>query len=145
MFLEIRNPKTKAVAGLYSFWRSRGEFISLLFLPSGGHLHPLAHGPVYMKIYIHIYAHLEKIHFKEDCCHCCLVTKLCPTFVIPWNVACQAPLSMGFSRQDYWSRLPFPSSGALPNPGSTWCALASRFFTSHPSGKPLKRTTLLQN
>ena len=38
-----------------------------------------------------------------------LVTKLCPTLAIPWTVACQAPLSMGFSRQEYWSGLPFPS------------------------------------
>ena len=38
-------------------------------------------------------------------------------FATPWTVACQAPLSMGFSRQDYWSGLPFPSSGDLPNPG----------------------------
>ena len=35
----------------------------------------------------------------------------------PWTVACQAPLSMGFSRQEYWSGLPFPSPGDLPNPG----------------------------
>ena len=34
----------------------------------------------------------------------------------PWTVACQAPLSMGFSRQEYWSELPFPSPGDLPNP-----------------------------
>ena len=38
-------------------------------------------------------------------------------FATPWYVACQAPPSMGFSRQEYWSRLPFPSSGDLPNPG----------------------------
>ena len=38
-------------------------------------------------------------------------------FVIPWTVALQAPLSMGFSRQEYWSGLPFPSPGELPNPG----------------------------
>ena len=44
-----------------------------------------------------------------------LVTKSCPTLVIPWNIACQAPLSMGFSRQEYWSRLPFSSPGNLPN------------------------------
>ena len=35
----------------------------------------------------------------------------------PWTVAYQAPLSMGFSRQEYWSGLPFPSPGDLPNPG----------------------------
>ena len=46
-----------------------------------------------------------------------LVTKLCLTLVIPWTVACQAPLSMGFPRQEYWSGLPFPSLGNLPNPG----------------------------
>ena len=38
-------------------------------------------------------------------------------FVIPWTGAYQAPLSMGFSRQEYWSGLPFPSPGDLPNPG----------------------------
>ena len=38
-------------------------------------------------------------------------------FVTPWTVAYQAPLSMGFSRQEYWSGLPFPSPGDLPNPG----------------------------
>ena len=46
-----------------------------------------------------------------------LVTKSCPTLATPWTVACRAPLSMGFSRQEYWSGLPFPSSGDLPNPG----------------------------
>ena len=38
-------------------------------------------------------------------------------FATPWTVACQAPLSMGFSRQEYWSVLPSPSPGDLPNPG----------------------------
>ena len=37
-------------------------------------------------------------------------------FATPWTLACQAPLSMGFSRQEYWSGLPFPSPGVLPNP-----------------------------
>ena len=46
-----------------------------------------------------------------------LVAKLCQTLVIPWTVACQAPLSMGFSRQAYWSGLPFLSPGDLLNPG----------------------------
>ena len=46
-----------------------------------------------------------------------LVTKSCPTLAISWTVACQAPLSMGFFRQEYWSGLPFPSPGDLPNPG----------------------------
>ena len=46
-----------------------------------------------------------------------LVTKSCLTLVTPWTVACQAPLFMGFSRQEYWSGLPFPSPGDLPDPG----------------------------
>ena len=46
-----------------------------------------------------------------------LVAKSCPTLETPWIVACQAPLFMGFSRQEYWSGLPFPSPGDLPNPG----------------------------
>ena len=46
-----------------------------------------------------------------------LVTKLCLTLVTPWTVAHQTPRSMGFSRQEYWSGLPFPSPGNLPDPG----------------------------
>ena len=45
-----------------------------------------------------------------------LVAKLCPTLATPWTVAHQAPLSMGLSRQEYWSGLPFSSPGDLPNP-----------------------------
>ena len=43
-----------------------------------------------------------------------LVAKSYLTLVIPWTVACQAPLSMGFSRRKYWSGLPFPSQEDLP-------------------------------
>ena len=43
-----------------------------------------------------------------------LVTQSCPT---PWTIACQVPLSMGFSRQEYWSELPFPSPEEVPEPG----------------------------
>ena len=45
------------------------------------------------------------------------VAQLCPTLCDPMDCTCQAPLSMGFSRQDYWGGLPFPSPGDLPNPG----------------------------
>ena len=42
-------------------------------------------------------------------------------FVTPWTIAHQAPLSMGFSRQEYWSGLPFPSQGQFPDTGiKTW-------------------------
>ena len=55
-------------------------------------------------------------------------------FATLWTVAPEAPLSMGFSRQEYWRRLPLPSLGDLPNPGIepmslTSPALAGRFFT----------------
>ena len=46
-----------------------------------------------------------------------LVAKSCLTLVTPWTAACQAPLSVVFSRQEYWSGLPFPSPGDLPDPG----------------------------
>ena len=57
----------------------------------------------------------------------------------PWTIACQAPLSMGFSRQEYWSGLPFPSPGDLLDAGikPTSPALAGGFFTTEPPGKPL--------
>ena len=45
-----------------------------------------------------------------------LITKSCLTLVTPWIVAQQVPLSMGFSRQEYWSELLFPSPGDLPDP-----------------------------
>ena len=46
-----------------------------------------------------------------------LVSKSCPTLATPWTIACLAPLPMGFSRREYWSGLPFPSPGDLPDPG----------------------------
>ena len=54
-------------------------------------------------------------------------------------IACQAPLSMGFPRQEYCSGLPFPSPGDLPDPGFEPAspALAGRFLTTEPLGKPL--------
>ena len=59
------------------------------------------------------------------------------TFVIPWAVALQASLSMGFSRQEYWNELPFPSPGDLPNPGIEPGSLAFQAdaLTSEPPGK----------
>ena len=45
-----------------------------------------------------------------------LVTKLCLTLATPWTVACQGPLSMGFSRQEYWSGMSFPSPQDLSHP-----------------------------
>ena len=67
------------------------------------------------------------------------MAKLCLTLLPPpWTVARQAPLSMGFSRQEYWSALPFPSPADLPDPGiePERPALAGGFFTLSHQGSP---------
>ena len=65
-----------------------------------------------------------------------------------WTAARQAPLPMRFSKQEYWSVLPFPPPVDLPNPGIAplslvSAALAGGFFTTEPSGKPLNVYMLL--
>ena len=64
-----------------------------------------------------------------------LAAKSCLTLATPWTVACQAPLAMGFCRQEYWSGLLLPPPGDLPDPGTeprsfTSPALADEFFTT---------------
>ena len=68
-----------------------------------------------------------------------LVTKLCPTLVTSWTVARLAPLVIEFSRQEYWSGLPFPSPRDLPDPGiePRSPALQADALPSEPPGKPL--------
>ena len=73
----------------------------------------------------------------------CVILHMCALscfqlFAPPWTIALQAQLSMKFSKQEYWSGLPFPYSGDLPNPGikpefPTPLALAGRFFTTVPA------------
>ena len=65
----------------------------------------------------------------------------CPTLCDSMTCACQAPLSMEFSRQEYWNGLPFPPPGDLPNIGINPAspatpALVGRFFATEPPGKP---------
>ena len=72
----------------------------------------------------YIYAHIYACHFRGV-----------QFFAILWTVAHQAPLARRLSQQEYWSGLPFPHPGDLPNPGIepeslTSPALASRFFTT---------------
>ena len=64
-------------------------------------------------------------------------------FVTPWTVDLQPTLSMELFRQEYWSRLPFPSPGDLPKPGIEPASPASAggFFTTTPPGKPLLEPT----
>ena len=77
------------------------------------------------------YKLLELIIYQASIKHSSssLVTKSCLTLVTPWTVALQAPLSMGFSRQEYWSGLPFPSLGDLSNPGIEPVSLTSPTLT----------------
>ena len=65
------------------------------------------------------------------------VAQSCPTLCDPWTVAHRAPPSMGFSRQEFWSGLPFPSPGDLPNPGiePRSPTLQADVLTSAPPGK----------
>ena len=67
-------------------------------------------------------------------------------FATPWTVAYQAPPSMGFSRQEYWSGLPFPSPGNLPDSGiEPWSpTLQADGLTSEPPGKPTLYIELLK-
>ena len=60
-------------------------------------------------------------------------------FTTPWTVAYHAPLSMGFSRQEYWSGVPLPSPGDLPHPGiePSSPALQADALLSEPPGKPI--------
>ena len=76
------------------------------------------------------------------CTVCAQLLNLVQLFATPWTVARQAPPPMEFSRQEHWSKLPFPSTGDLPNPGTeptflASLALAGGFFTIAPPGKPL--------
>ena len=72
--------------------------------------------------------------------HACMLSRFSHVrfFATLWTIAHQAPLSMGFPRQEYWSGLPLPSPGDLPNPGvePMSLTLAGRFFATEPPGKP---------
>ena len=89
-------------------------------------------GPPYQQLCIHRVSHRVKDHESE-------VAQSCPTLCDPWTVVGQAPPSTGFSRQEYWSGLPFPSPGDLPDsgirPGSP--ALQADSSLSEPPGDNL--------
>ena len=70
---------------------------------------------VYTHVHIAKYIHVKYMYTYME--GWWLGAKFCPTLATPWTVACEAPLSMGFPRQEYWSGLPFPSLGDLPNLG----------------------------
>ena len=104
------------------------------------HLHPTTYS-IKEKVFLlilqspHLWFCLKWI----DVCVCVCVhaRSVVQLFATPSTVALQAPLSMGFARQEHWSVLPFPSLGNLPDPGveSMYPASAGRFFTTEPPRK----------
>ena len=70
---------------------------------------------------------------------CAKPLQSCPSnYRIPWTLACQAPLSTGFSRQEYWSGKPFPSPGNFPDPGIVSCIDRRASLPLAPPGKSLR-------
>ena len=88
---------------------------------------------------------LPEVHYKDEKQRNeCMLSRV-QFFGNPWTVAHQAPMTMEFSRQEYWVGLPFPSQGDLPNPGTELLSpvspvFAGRFFTAGPPGKPTPYT-----
>ena len=89
---------------------------------------------------------MNKLFGQPNMCVCSQSLSRIRLFVTPRTVACQASLSMEFSRQEYWGGLPFPSPGDLPNQWfePTSPALAGGFFTSQLPGKPMISFTVAQ-
>ena len=88
---------------------------------------------IFIKIFLHIFL-ISPNKRKVTLSHVWL-------FATPWTVVYQASLSMGFSRQEYWSGLPFPSPGDLPDPGiePQSPALQADALTSEQPGKPIPK------
>ena len=100
---------------------------SPLLFPTPSHPSPLSQSPGLSSLYHTANSHGPPVQSevsqkgKTNIVYCgggSLVTKSCPTLATPWTVVRQAPLSMGCSRQKYWSGLPFPSPGDLADPGT---------------------------
>ena len=94
------------------------------------HTHTHTHTHIYIHTQTCTYGHAQSI---------CQVR----LFATPWTIAYQAPLSIDFSKQEYWSGQPFPTPGNLPDPdpgiepaSPVSLALAGIFFTTEPPGKP---------
>ena len=120
--------------GLYSSWRRKEldmtERLSLHFTLTVFTVAITNNDDLYVKIY-------RKRHIPFS--RCCVFSHVL-LFAAPWILARQAPLSMDFSRQEYWSLLPFPFPGDLPSPrieplSLLSPALASRYFTTSTTSR----------
>ena len=108
--LPIRSPGDLPNPGI-KLWSPELQADSLLSEPPGKS--PLSLQLTFLKA---VYSHSAYLAYMQSGGGGGLVAKSCPTLATPWTVACQAPLSMRFSRQEYWSGLPIRSPGDLPNP-----------------------------
>ena len=79
---------------------------------------------------------VARAQLSLQCCRCCFSLSCVQLFAIPWTVARQAPLSMGFSRQEYWSGSPLPSPGDLPDQGVESKLPGSPPFSAAPGEVP---------
>ena len=84
---------------------------------------------------VNVFSNLINIECVCMCVCVCVHAQSYPTLYNPWTGACQAALSMEFSKQEYWSGLPFPTPGDLPDLGIelkslAFPTLATRFFTN---------------
>ena len=109
---------------------------------SSPHLHMSLHWGLSFNTWIWWEVHKNSVYNSVGVHVCLWVLSLSHVwlFATPWAIALQIHLSMGFSKQGYWSGLLFPSPGDLPNPGIEptspgSLALADRFFTTEPCGK----------
>ena len=98
-----------------------------------------------MCVYTILFIHSSiREHLDSMSCVCAKLLQLCRLFVTLWSVACQAPLSMGFSQQEYWSGLLYSPPGDLPNPGIVPISLMSVWigrrvlYHKHHLGSPIE-------
>ena len=123
--------------------RNKHLLISWLQSPSAVILEPPEIKPVTVSTFLQYLPWSDGTRRHDLRCLNCEVKLLSCVwlFATLWTVACQAPPSMGFSRQEYWSGLPFPSPGDLPNPGIEpgSPALQADSLPSEPQGKSVHR------
>ena len=141
----MRRGKKKKVCGKISLANTGlNKVIEVPLLPDFNELigsewtqgvHRMQYLPVESSVHRTLLGEREKEWGERMCvCH----SAASDSFVIPWTVACQAPLSMGFPRQEYWSGLPLPSPGDLAHPEMEprSPALQADSLPSEPPGKP---------
>ena len=91
---------------------------------------------------VYIFPYLVSVSVSVYVCVCACTLSRVQLFETPWTVACQPPLSMEYSRQEYWSGIPFPIPGNLPDPGIQPAslgslALADGFFITNATWEAL--------